>query len=755
MRHPNVIACALWSFASASAYAQQPALQGADAVMQQRCAECHDAAAKKGGLDLDAALRAEPLARLTAISRIRDRVRSSEMPPSDAEPMQPAERAALLRACDEALAAEVPRLVVGPGRVTVRRLSRSQWEHCALDLSGASTARTSAFPADDLAYGFDTIGDALSFSTLHLEAYLAAAEDVAAQVFDGDDGAPARRVIEAESMELVRGPGFGADGDVASLYTNATIRASFSLPRGGTVRLSVLCGATSAGEDPARMLVLLDGRELAALDVPQRELKEESVTLPIGAGTHRVEIAFVNDFWDPDNPDPKRRDRNLFVDRVVVEGPMEPRERPPQQQALLALASRPFEEAARAMAQSAFRSTPTKDAVRALVEVAERRSAAGGTRGDAMRDMLTAALVSPRFLFRIEPATAKPKAPSVEPVPAEALASRLSFFLWSSAPDAELLASARKGLLATARGVRDQAARMLADPRADRLASDFAAQWLELRSLETRTPDPALFPGFDEALRHSMRRETELLFLAVVRERLDVRALLDAEFTHVDATLARFYGFEGSYGDAFVRVSLDGDRRTRRGVLGHASWLAVTSNPTRTSPVKRGKWVMENLLDQAPPPPPPGNAIFTDERTVATPQGLREQLAAHRSRSACAGCHERMDAFGLALERYDALGRYRSHVADAPIDVSSTLPSGVVLDGVDGLRASLREDPAFPRTLLRKLFVYAVGRDASAAERLVLDLAVDRLALLGSIRIEDLVGEVVASDAFRLREVVR
>ena len=730
-------------------------MAGAEVVLQQRCAECHDDAAKKGGLDLEAALRAEPAARLTAIARVRDRVRASEMPPSDAEPMQLAERMALLRACDEVLAAEVPRLRPSPGRVTVRRLSRSQWEHCVLDLFGVSTARTSAFPADDLAYGFDTIGDALSFSTLHLEAYLAAAEDVAAQVFDGDDGAPVRRLIEAESMELVRGHGLGADGDVAVLISNATLGAEFDLSRGGTVRISVLCGASRAGDEPARMVVAVDGRELASIEVLQRELKDESITLPIGAGAHRIEVAFVNDLWDRDNPDPNLRDRNLYVDRVVVEGPMEPRVRPPQQQILLGLLDRPFEEAARAMAPLAFRAAPTKDSVRPLVAVAERRMTAGGARHEALRDMLTTALASPRFLFRIEPPSAKSKAGSVEPLSPEAIASRLSFFLWSSAPDSALLAAAQKGLLSTPRGVREEAIRMLADPRADRIASDFAEQWFELRALELRTPDPASFPGFDDALRRSMRRETELLFQAVLREGRDVRALLDADFTHVDATLARFYGFEGDFGDAFVRVPLRGEQRTRRGVLGHASWLAVTSNPTRTSPVKRGKWVMENLLDQAPPPPPPGNAIFVDERTVATPQGLREQLAAHRARSACAGCHERMDAFGLVLEQFDAVGRFRSHVADAPIDVSSTLPSGTVLEGIEGLRASLREDPAFPRTVLRKLFVYAVGRDVTPAERLILDLAVDRLSLLGSVRIEDLIGVVVESEAFRMREVVR
>ena len=756
MRHPNVItACAIAAIGRV-VFAQGPDLDRLMVVVEQRCAECHDESAHKGGLDIARAFAADPAARLSAISKIRDRVRAVEMPPSDADPMTEGERRALLLACDATLAREVPLLKPGPGRVTVRRLSRTHWDRCVEDLFGIASMRADAFPADDLGYGFDSIGDAMSFSTLHLEAYLAAAEDVAAQVFVDDDGATPIRTIEGEAMDLVRGPGFGSDSDVAVLYANATIGAGFLAAREGTFRISVHAGATQAGDAPSRMMVALDGRELAQIDVTQRAPKAESITLPIGEGTHRIEVAFVNDFWDPDNQDPARRDRNLFVDRVVVEGPLEPRVAPPQQQWLASTKPMALEAAARVMAARVFRGATDAEHARRLAKVAQQRIEAGATRMESMRVMLAAALTSPRFLFRIEqPSAAKLAEGAIEPVPPLALASRLSFLLWSSCPDEELLAAARNGELASPRGVRERAMRMLADSRADRIASDFAGQWLELRSLDVRTPDPALFPGFDDALRRAMRRETELLFLAVMREGRDVRDLLDADFTHVDARLARFYGIEGEFSDAFLRVSLASGSDARRGLLGHASWLAVTSNPTRTSPVKRGKWVMENLLDQAPPPPPPGNAIFGDEQAVATPAGLRAQLAAHRARSECAGCHERMDAFGFALEQYDAIGRHRLGPDGAPIDASSTLPSGVRVDGVDGLRKLLRDDPAFLRALLRKLFVYAVGRDATVVERLVLDASVDRAAMLGPVRFADLVGIVVESDAFRLREAIR
>jgi hypothetical protein len=294
---------------------------------------------------------------------------------------------------------------------------------------------------------------------------------------------------------------------------------------------------------------------------------------------------------------------------------------------------------------------------------------------------------------------------------------------------------------------------MLQDPRADALATNFASQWLELLALWERTPDPEQFPGFDDELRLAMRSESELLFRCVLREGRDVRQLIDCDFTFVNARLAAFYGIPGDFGADPVRVALPAAMRQRGGLLGHASVLAVTSNPTRTSPVKRGKWILENLLGQAPPPPPPGNSNLPDEQVIDSAATLRRQLAQHRAREACASCHRRMDPLGLTLEHFDAIGRFRAGDAGGAIDASGELPDGRRIDGLAGLKAVLLQDPAFVRTLLRKLFVYGVGRDASALDRLRLDLVADELSCRGEVTIADLVMAVVQSDAFRQRRV--
>lgn len=754
MRHPNVtVPLVLASALLAQGSPRDRVLE----VLDRVCAECHDASSHKGGFDLDAARAGEPVAFLTALSRARDQVHGSVMPPKDEDPLPDAVRRRFLDDCAAVLRDEVPRLPIRPLRVTIRRLSRAEWEFAVLDLFGSRSEAAADFPADDLGYGFDHIGDALSFSTLHFEKYLAAAREVAASVYDDEDSSrPPRQRFEAEAMELVAGPGFANDGDVAGLYTNATLAVDFDCRRDGTHRLAVSAGATAAGDEPARMVVRLDGRELAAIEVRQKELREESITLPIGRGRHRLEVAFVNDFWDPDHADPERRDRNLRIDFVDVVGPLEPMVRPPQQQWVPRGAKQSFAEVARIVGERVHRGHADAQRDQSLAALAERSVRGGASRDEALRELLVAALCSPRFLFRIEPesrAAAKGAKDGAVAVPPLALAVRLSYLVWSSGPDEVLVARAKDGSLATDAGLLRELDRLLQDPRAERLATNFAAQWLELRALDVRTPDPSRFPGFDAELRRSMRRETELLFDTVRKEGLDVRSLLDAPFTHLDATLARFYGVAGEFDASFRRVALEGDVRVRRGLLGHASWLAVTSNPTRTSPVKRGKWILDNLLDQSPPPPPPGNAIFADEGAAADPRNLREQLAAHRERAACAGCHVRMDAFGLALERYDAVGRVRHGENGVDVDDSAELPSGARLAGLGGLRDLLRDDPAFPRTLLRKLFVHGVGREPSPAERLALDLEVERRMLLSTLTIRELLAIVVLQPGFRLREM--
>jgi cytochrome c553 len=724
--------------------AQEPATAvgfGAVEPALATCRDCHDGPGHKGRFDL-AGLPARGFGAdwLFAVARVRERVRTGEMPPPDAEPLAPEARAELLRWCDATLADGVGRLPWQPGRVTVRRLSRGQWQASAQALLEVETPLAARFPADDLGYGFDSIGDALSFSTLHLEAYVAAAEDVGRRAVAAFGPVEARgRRFEAEAMELADGPGVGQDGEVANFYTRATLRQVVELPRDGRYRLVLRAAADPAGDEPARMALRRDGVPLDEFEVPERALQEFTVTTPLPGGRRTLAIAFLNDFYDPKNPDPQRRDRNLRVDWLEVHGPLDAPATPAGVAWLpAALAKADGAGFARALLLRAWRRPPTGPEVARL-------------RGMPPDLAIAAAVASPHFLFRAEPRGGGAAAGAEEALADHALATRLSYFLWGSGPDEALFQDAGKGRLRDAAALRAATDRLLADPRADWLATDFAAQWLELRALPERTPDPERFPGFDDALRASLRRQTELLFAAVLREDRDVRDLLACDFVHVDQRLAAHLGLPPVAGDGFERRALPTDQRPYGGVLAHASVLALTSNPTRTSPVKRGKWILENLLGAPPPPPPPGNDTLAGEKTIDSAATLRAQLAQHRADAKCAGCHVRMDGLGFALEGFDPIGRPRTADAGGAIDARGELPGGRIVDGLTGLAAEIAGDPAFVRALLRKLFVYAVGRDADAVDRLHLDARADALLQTGKVTLRALVHEVVASPPFRRR----
>jgi cytochrome c553 len=713
------------------------------------CRDCHDGAGHKGRFDL-AAVPANGFGadRLFAVARMRERVRTGEMPPPDAEPLTAAARDALLRWCDDTLADGVARLPWPAGRVTVRRLSRGQWQASAQALLGVETPLAARFPADDLGYGFDSIGDALSFSTLHLEAYVAAAEDVGRRAVAafGPVDAKGRR-FEAEAMELADGPGVGQDGEVANFYTRATLRQVVELPRDGRYRLVLRAAADPAGDAPARMALQRDGALLDEFEVPDRTVREFPLTTPLPGGRRTFAIAFVNDFYDPKNPDPQRRDRNLRVDWLEVHGPLDAPTPPPGAAWLpAALAKADGPAFARELLLRAWRRPPTGPEVARL-------------RGMPPDLAIAAALASPHFLFRAEPrgggGGGGGSISADEALADHALATRLSYFLWGSGPDDALLQDAAKGRLRDAAALRAATDRLFADARADWLATDFAAQWLELRALPERTPDPQRFPGFDDALRASLRRQTELLFTDVLREERDVRDLLACDFVHVDQRLAEHLGLPPVAGEGFERRPLAADQRAHGGVLAHASVLALTSNPTRTSPVKRGKWILENLLGAPPPPPPPGSDTLAGEKAIDSAATLRAQLAQHRADAKCAGCHVRMDGLGFALEGFDPVGRPRTTDAGGAIDARGELPGGRIVDGLPGLAAEVAADPAFVRALLRKLFVYAVGRDADAVDRLHLDARADALRRAGKVTLRALVHEVVASPPFRRRSSAR
>jgi hypothetical protein len=718
------------------------------------CAQCHSGAEPEAGLDLPALLAHAPGAdELGALRSLREQLASGAMPP-DGEPQPPtAERARMLAWVERALAAAAP--AAAAGRVTVRRLSRAEWQNAVFDLFEATTPLARAFPADDLGYGFDNIGDALSFSTLHLEKFAAAAADVARQAVVTED--PARPPVQrCEGEAMTSSIGERTSGEFAVLITRGELAWSFDAPRDGDYVLRARLAGDQAGSEPVRTAVAIDGEVVLERDVPQTRhaLLVFEHPLRLRAGSRRVSIAFLNDYYDPSNADPQRRDRNLLVDWLELVGPVDPPALPRAHRWLFAADPRTGtpEDRARPIVRELLRRVWRRPAEGAeigrLARLVDRAVAGGATFEAGIRRAVQAALLSPHFLFRIEPgAIGGSRAQLLD---GHALATRLSFFLWSSVPDERLLELAGTGLLGARDVLAGEARRMLADPRASALAHDFAAQWLGLRALEEHTVDPARFGEFAPALRADLRHETELLVESILREKRSVRELLDADYTFLNARLAAHYGVPGIEGEHFRRVRVRDARRV--GLLGHASVLAVTSEPTRTSPVRRGRWILDTLLGDPPPPPPPGDDSFREE-DVGHLATQREKLAAHRAAPQCAVCHVRMDAFGLALENFDPVGRWRTEEAGEPIDARTALPGGPAFDGPGDLRAWLRAGNAFVRCLAGKLFVYGVGREPSGADDLALDALV--AGLPPEPTFEELLTGIVQLDAFRKRDAMR
>jgi len=719
-------------------------------LFQDWCASCHEGSEPDGGLDLTAWSADEPAAELLLkLRRIRDRVRSGEMPPPDADPIDAEDRRALVGWADGALREWAPKVPSPPGRTTIRRLSRGELRNTLRDLLGVESSAVQQLPADDLGYGFDNIGDAVTFSLLHLEKFQAVAADVAQQVAHPD---PERRVVvrvEGEDLDF-EGANARAAADSLVVFSRGAPSTVVRLARGGAYRFQLRASGDQAGDEPPFAEIVVDGVQLARFAVAsnRRDPQLHTATLQLSAGRHKVQVRFPNDFYRATGD--VREDRNLHIDWIELVGPEEPWQPPAGARWLHELAGGRGDAKRRArpmvaeLLRRAWRRPPSSGDVTRLTALVGEVAEAEGSLGAGLQAAVEAALLSPQFLFRVEPAV-RGSGARVRSLDGHALATRLSYFLWGSMPDEPLRQRAARGGLATEEQVRAEVQRMIRDPRAEALATHFAAQWLELRSLDEAQPDPERF-GVDRALLAAFARETELLFLDVLRRELPARSLLGAEQTFVNGALAAHYGVDGVEGDEFVAVAVPPRRRV--GVLGHGSVLTVTSNPTRTSPVKRGKWVLENLLGAPPPPPPPGADSFGDEsQAVNSAASLREQMAQHRANPACASCHLRMDAMGLALENFDAVGRFRTRDEGGAVDARGQLPDGRSIDGVVALRDVLLEGRHFERTLLRKLFVYAVGRNPSASDEIALEAIL--LGLPEAATLTRMIEEIAAMDAFR------
>ncbi len=749
----------------ATALAQEPDFaRDVLPLLRDSCLDCHAGAEPAASLALDG-ITDEAQARASSGTwrRVRDKLECGEMPPPDA----PAADARLVERAQRWLAV---RLGTGPGswpldpgRVTLRRLSRFEYAFSVRDLLDLPLPLAEKLPPDEVGYGFDTIGDVLSLSPLLLEKYAALAEEIAAAALPGAElRASAMRRFEGEALPTTLHENYGDDFGV--LFAQGSILAEFEVPRAGEYLVRARMSGDQAGPDPCRFVLTMKAVASERGGTPELLRGEVACERPtaethewrgrIEAGRQRLDLAFVNDYYQADATDPGQRDRNLLVDWIEVEGPLDPMPPTASERRFYACGADHAHTRAclpatlKRIATRAWRRPVSELELARLLAPVDAALAAGDTLVEATRLGLSLILVSPNFLYRSE-IDALPDDPSAQrPLSAHELASRLSYFLWSSLPDERLTTLAEQGLLRERDVLADEARRMLRDPRAHSLISQFAAQWLQLRSLAAVAPDPQAFPDFDEALRDAMRLETELFVEAVFREGRPLRELVDADFTFVNERLALHYGIAGIVGSAMQRVRVTD--RSRGGLLGHASLLTLTSNPTRTSPVKRGKFVLERLLGTPPPPPPPGVGALDDTAQAAATATLRERLAQHRSKADCAGCHVKMDALGFTLEHFGPTGGWRDRDGPHVIDDGGTLPDGAVLHGASDLKRVVLEGDSFTRCFAEQLLTFALGRGLLDDDRRAVH------ALVTGYRgkspsLEKLVVDLLALDAFLRR----
>jgi hypothetical protein len=667
------------------------------------------------------------------------------MPPEDAPQPEAAERDRLVSWLEAELAKSDCGGPRDPGRVTIRRLNRAEYDNTIRDLLGVDFHPASDFPSDDVGYGFDHIGDVLTLPPILLEKYVAAAEEIV------------RRALGTEQANLVGDEISGGEEvqpGVRVLASNGEVTAKLRGSGKGLYIVRVRAHGDQAGDEPVQMSLRLDDKDVRTFDVRAVAERPESYEARVETrgGRHTFAVAFVNDYYRPDQPGPN--DRNLYVSRLEVTGPypetyarIVPREHTPEDRMLLA------REIVNNVMSRAFRRPSTAAEVDRVLELVKLADAEGESFAGALGLGLQAMLVSPHFLFRVELDPPPDDADGIRELNDFELATRLSYFLWSSMPDDELFELARAGTLRQGDQLEKQVRRMLADPKSQALVENFAGQWLQLRNLATAAPDRGVYPDFDDALRRAMGTETELFFAEIMREDRSVLDFLDADFTFVNERLARHYGIEGVQGSEFRRVSLDPARRG--GVLGQASVLTVTSNPTRTSPVKRGKWVLENLLGTPPPPPPPDAPPLEETAQAALSGSLRQRMEQHRTKLICASCHRAMDPLGFGLENYDGIGAWRDKDGQYDIDASGELPNGQTFSGPRELKQILKgRQDEFVRCLSEKMLTYGLGRGVEYSDRCTVD-DVARAVAQHDYRFSSLILAVVESDAFGKRRAMR
>ena len=754
--------------------------EDARAVLKRYCVGCHNDAEFAGELSFEKNDPASVAGHADVWERVLRKLETRTMPPQP----EPRPEAATYSSFSAWLEAELDRSATqNPGRPALRRLNRSEYANAIHDLLGFDVDVAALLPPDDSAFGFDNIGDLLVVSPSLLERYLAAADRVSALAL-GDSSAETGAVTyrnrgDQSQTQHLEGLPLGTVGGLA---------ADHYFPLDGQYEIKVTLLRTNLDairglEHTHQLEIAVDGERLLLEPVGgERDAERKGqlipdrseavdvrlrVRAPIKAGQHHVTAAFVRKVgegtnrlrpFDRSNADTYDSTGRPHVQAFTVTGPYSPTGPGDTVSRRRILACTPENGADETRCARDIIGTFARRAYRRPVDDSDlerlmpffEAGRASGTFDSGIQLALRRVLASPAFVFRVEQEPADVAPGAAYRISDLELATRLAFFLWSSLPDDELVQSAAANQLHEPGELKAQVLRMLADPRADALAANFAGQWLHLRNLENINPNSDFFPDFDNDLRQAFRREAELFFGSVVRENRSVLDLMTGDYTFVNERLARHYGIPNVYGSQFRRVALGDGLESRRGLLGKGGVLWATSHADRTAPTLRGKWVMENLLGSAPPPPP-AVVPALDEGPAAAPRTMRERMQKHRAAPACFSCHGLIDPLGFAMENFDAVGRWRDYDGTNKIDATGGLPNGTAVDGIAALRGALVSDPRlFAGTVTEKLLTYALGRGLQSYDMPVVR-GILRDAARDKYRFDDIVLGIVRSAPFEMR----
>jgi hypothetical protein len=723
-------------------------------ILKNTCSGCHNSSLTSGGVNLLPYLDSATITQDRASwEKIYQKIESGEMPPKGMPRPSQTKISGLLdylkSEFDKADAAVKP----DPGRVTAKRLNRNEYRNTIRDLLAVEFRAEKDLPTDDSGYGFDNIADILTVSPLLMDRYLNAAETISARALGADPlpKKPIETVCDLKTRTMRR-------------LDYSTVEASQRIDFDGEYNVRFgFPGERGADAKPVKMGFYMDGQLLKTIDVETTPSKlvyfnpfsdgEVRVFLP--EGDHVFRAAFLNDDFVKDFKTDKEAyndKKNKFIGSITFVGPFPANvERASRKKILIcdpASGPRCVDRIVTNLAHHAFRRPVTAAEIAPYLKFVHLAKSQGQSTEQGIQLALEAMLVSPDFLFRIERDPNPLDAETAHRLSDIELASRLSYFLWSSMPDDELLGLAEANKLHDPAVLDAQVRRMMTDKKASAFAENFAGQWLEVRNLDSITPDPVKFPEWNPGLKEDFRNETRLFFQYILMENRPISEVIDARYTFLNESLARFYGIEDVKGPDFRKVDLTTDQRG--GILTQGAVLAVSSYPNRTSPTIRGKYVLSNVLGTPPPPPPPDVPPLDDSK-VGSDVSLRKQLEVHRSSPVCASCHSKMDVLGFGLENYNAIGKWRTMDGKFPVDVAGTLPSGKSFDTAAQMRAILTGSlPQVSRCLTEKVMTYALGRGVEAYDNRAINQIQKNLAADG-YHFQTLIFEIVRSLPFQSR----